>query len=228
MELKDVINIQCFSKYLAFKNYKLNSYEDRIIQGVWPFLTDFQLAFLIKDSHVPNDMEWLNSCYHEFFSSYSSLNYPSFLLQANLEGDFWARIPVQIWKEVKHLPFQGFYDWIPIYQDTWKKFDEAFQQSVDYIDVFEDDLVRIVAFVLKLKKPFDSERPPVRVFYQSGFDRNPHNTCDVIKQEVAQEYSYEYYNAQEMIETQGINTFFQMDLYYKNQESELRRQLNLK
>lgn len=48
MEIRDVVTIQSLEEYLKERNFKVNAYEEDVLQAIWPFLRDRQLFFLIK------------------------------------------------------------------------------------------------------------------------------------------------------------------------------------
>ena len=42
MEIRDVVTIQSLEEYLKERNFKVNAYEEDILQAIWPFLRDRQ------------------------------------------------------------------------------------------------------------------------------------------------------------------------------------------
>lgn len=228
MEIKEVVNLKSFENYLSERNYRLNTFEEGIFQDIWPFLYDFQLFFLLYDSNIPADFEWLRNSFYDKIDGKYSIYYPPGIVKANAEGDFWVRFPTLSWNGVKENPNSEFYNWVPHYYDVWKKFDQVFQMEKDYVAIYEDLQVRIIAFRLKLEKHFGKDQSQIRRFFRSGYYPNPDHSCDIIKEQFFQDYTYYCQSTRETIDMMGYNEFSRMESYYTKQRDELKRNLFLK
>ena len=228
MEIKEVVNIKNFENYLSERNYRLNAFEEEIFQSIWPFLNDFQLFFLLRDSEIPVDFEWLRNMFYDKIDGKYSKYYVPGVVKVNQEGDFWVRFPNLTWNSVKTDPTSEFYEWVPHYYDAWKKFDQAFDSSRDYVTIHDDLQVKIIAFRLKLEKRFGKDQPQIRRFYRSGYYPNPDHSCDIIKDQFFQDYTYYYQSIRETIDMMGYNEFSRIERYYVKQHEELKRKLFLK
>lgn len=223
MEIRDVVTIQALEEYLKERNFKVNAYEEDILQAIWPFLRDRQLFFLIKNPHYPNDFEWLRNRFYEKIEGKYSKHYAPGILRANAEGDFWARVPILNWKPVKKEDSE-FYDWEWEYINLWRKFQDIFHLSHDYECIYQDEHLQIIVFLLRLFRP-EIHNSVARGFYRDGYYQNPESSCDVIKSWCYQDYSYVCQTPLESIEMLGLNEFFRLEPYYRKQKKELEEKI---
>lgn len=222
MEVKDIITIQSFEEYLNERNYHVNSFEEALIQKIWPFLRDRHLFFLIKNPHYPTDFEWLRNTFYDKIEGKYSNHYPPGILRANPEGDFWARVPILYWKPVKNEE-SNLFSWQPVYEDVWQRFDKIFQLSKDYDILYQDEHLQIITFLLKLHRAHEMSSMKERRFYRDSFCPNPFHSCDVIKS--YHDYDYFCYSSAELINMIGLNEFVRLEDYYRHQRSEVDKKI---
>lgn len=212
MELFEVTDFEKLEQFFATKQI-INCFENVILQTVVPKFVEPELFFLVKDSSYKGNIDYLLKKYEAYIlNRYSTHQIPRVAI-CNKKGVFRARVP-------KLVDGQSSL----IYKNFYLPFEEAFCEDSDYQVLYEDDVVKIIVFLLRLKEVFITDKNRIH-FKQNGYYVNPRYPSIVLPYDELYDYSCLFEDYQVLKERVSDNEFCFLQGFYQEQEGILTRKL---
>lgn len=222
MELKEAINFSLLEKYIIEKERKLNCFEDFVINELYPFYKEYQLFFFVKRKDL--DISLLEQKYADKIPDFISSTQ---VVKANDEGYFYVKLhQVEGWKPITY-PLLKDIIYVPIFFDVWNPFPLGLVEGYDYIRIYQDMEVDLILFPSRIKECFGIDTTYNRNLFQYGFFTSQEKECDILRDNI-RNLSYHYLNNAETYDFYGINEYFRLTHYYREQKEELERILKKK
>jgi len=229
MELQDVTNFALLEEYIN-KRERLTSFEDTILQEVVCDFREPELFFLVRDPNFTKDLSWLMKTYQREIEGKYSSHQLARMAKLNGNSSFFAKIYQSVgWHSVYDPLFdKKYYQYAECFRESCLPFEQAFREEKDYEVLYEDELVKIIVFLLRVQRISYSVDENSIVMEQNGYYVDPNISHLILPYDSPYCYKYFYYPDFELRQELSEQEYHCLKLYYEEQGQLLKRKLERK
>ena len=221
MSVFDIFDFATMEQFILENHYVLNCFDDQELQEKALSFREKELFFLVNNSWFSGNLDSLLSQYWKEVDGKFSYHQSPQVAVCNDSGDFWVKTNA-FSHYAKDFSESRNPIWIPVYDTVYQKFDDVFREDIDYQILYEDEFVKIIVFLLQVKRVFTDEYG-MRHFHQNGYYVNSQHICDILPYDQPYDYYYHLLGYDFLQEHLSSEDFMKLKNFYSSKKRELKK-----